>query len=72
MNGFSCLMLIFGILILLSGLYIYKGHNSELLLWKGYKKNRSKDELKQIGKWVMITSIIPLLLSIIGVLLDNQ
>ena len=68
MNGFSILMLIFGILIILAG--FYKGHNNEILLWKGYKKNRSKEELKVIGKWTMISGIIPIILSIIGIIFD--
>ena len=69
MYGFSCLMLIFGILILLAGYYIYTGHNSELLLWKTYRKDTSKSELREIGKWTMISGLIPLLLSLIGFVL---
>lgn len=69
MYGFSCLMLIFGILISLAGYYIYTGHNSELLLWKTYRKDTPKSELREIGKWTMISSLIPLLLSLIGFVL---
>lgn len=72
MSGFSILMLIFAVLIFLAGLYIYTGHNNELLLWKGYKKNRSKEELKLIGKWTMISSSIPFILSIIGLFINEQ
>ena len=66
MNGFSCLMLIFGILVFLCGLYLYTGHKSELLLWKNHNvKNMKIEEVKNVGKWTMISSIIPIIISII-------
>ena len=37
MNGLAVLMLIFGVLIVLCGLWLYTGHNGDftrLLLWK--------------------------------------
>ena len=68
MIGFSILMIIFGILIFLAGLYIYKGHNSELLLWKGYNKNATKQELKTTGMWTMIASLVPFILAILGII----
>ena len=70
MNGFSCLMLIFSILIFLAGLYIYTGHNSEVLIWKAYNKNATKEELENIGKWTMIASIIPFILFIVGFFIE--
>lgn len=70
MNGFSTLMLIFSILIIIAGLYIYTGHNSELLIWKGHNKNATKEDLELTGKWTMIAGLIPLALSIIGLFLD--
>lgn len=70
MNGFSFIMLLFSILIFMAGLYIYKGHNSKILLWKGYNKDTTKRELEQIGKWTIILSIIPFFLFIIGLFLD--
>ena len=69
-KGFSLIMLVFGVLILLAGIYIFKGHNSKILLWKGYNENTTKSDLKIIGKWTMITSIIPFILSIIGLIFD--
>ncbi len=71
MNGFSCLMLIFSILIFLAGLYLYTGHKNEVLLWKVHDiKKITIEEVKNIGKWTIITSIIPLILSILGLFLD--
>lgn len=71
MNGFSILMFIFSISIFLTGLYIYKGHKISILFWRACYKNLTKKELKNIGKCTMITSIIPLILAIIGTFLDT-
>ena len=68
MNGFSVFMFIFGLLLYAAGIYIYTGHNSELLIWKGYNKNATKEELKNIGKWVIIVGSIPIILAILGCL----
>lgn len=70
MNGFSILMLVFGLCIVLTGLYMYTGHKIEMLTWRAAFKNLNKSEWKNIGKWTMIVSIIPLILSIIGFFLD--
>ena len=72
MIGFSILMLIFSTLIFISGLYIYKGHNSELLIWKGHKKNASKKELENIGMWTMIASLVPFILAILGIIFNFE
>ena len=73
MNGFSTLMLIFGALIFLAGLHLYKGHKNELLLWKVPDiKKFTKKETINVGKWTMISSIIPFILAIIGFFLDIQ
>ena len=69
MNGFSILMFIFGVCILLFGLYIYTGHDVTALFWRAHYKKLTKSEWKNIGKWTMITSIIPFILSIIGLFL---
>ncbi|MBR3162392.1 MAG: hypothetical protein IKF19_06655 [Bacilli bacterium] len=71
MNGFSCLMLIFSFLIFIAGLYLYTGHKNEVLLWKVPDiKKFTKEETKNVGKWTIIASIIPLILAIIGLFLD--
>ena len=64
MNGFSCL-------IFIAGIYLYTGHKNELLLWKVHDiKKFTIEETKNVGKWTMIVSIIPLILAIIGLFLD--
>ncbi|MEE3343385.1 MAG: hypothetical protein VZS44_04790 [Bacilli bacterium] len=71
MNGFSCLMLIFSFLIFIAGLYLFTGHKNELLLWKVHDiKKFTKEETKNVGKWTMITSIIPFIIAIIGLIFN--
>ena len=70
MYGFSILMTIFGVLIFLCGVYIYTGHRNEVLLWKVYDvKKLTNEELKKIGKWTMLSSLVPLLLALLGFIL---
>lgn len=68
MNGLSILMFIFGLTLLLFGLYIYKGHDVSSLLWRVQYKNLNKKEWKNIGKWTMIVSSIPFIIAIIVLL----
>ena len=70
MNGFSCLMFIFAISVLLAGWYIFRGHDISLLLWRAPYQNLTKEQQKNLGKWTMITSIIPFLLAIMGLFWD--
>lgn len=70
LNGLSVLMYIFGGLVILAGLYIYKGHNSELLIWKGRNPNATKEELKVTGRWTMIVGIIIIVIGIVGMFLN--
>ena len=71
MNGLSILMIIFGALIFLAGVYIYTGHKNPVLLWKVYNLDTiSKEELQNIGKWTMISSIIPFLIALLGFFIE--
>ena len=70
MVAFSILMFIFAFFLFLAGLYVYTGHNSEILLWTGYNKHATKEHLRQVGKWVMIVSLFILIIGIIGLFLD--
>ena len=70
MYGFSILMLIFSLTLLLFGLYIFTGHDVSSLFWRAQYKNLTKKEWKNIGKWTMIFSIIPFILAIIGLLIS--
>ena len=78
MNGFSCLMLAFSILILIAGIYLFtfnskdKKHSfASVLLWKVPDiTTLSNDDIRKAGKWTMIVSIIPLILALVGLFLD--
>ena len=70
MNGFSILMFIFGLSVLLTGLYMYNGHKVELLTMRAAFRNLSKNEWKNIGKWTMIASILIFIIAIVGLFLD--
>lgn len=70
MNGVSVLMFAFATLVLITGILIYKGHNNEKLLWKAYKKNMSKLELKLIGKTTIIIGAIMLAIAIVGAIFE--
>ena len=59
MKNFAILMLIFGVLIILFGLYIYTGHDA--LLARGYYKKKSKKYLRYLGKSVIVTSLAPII-----------
>ena len=67
MDGLTVLMLVFSFLIMLAGLYLYTGHKSELLLWKTHNvKKMTKSEVQNVGKWTMISSVIPLITALIS------
>ena len=71
MNGLTILMFIFALGIFLCGLYLFTGHKSELLLWKNHNvKDMSLEEVKNVGKWTMISSIIPIIIGIIGFFIE--
>lgn len=63
-------MFIFSFSILIVGLYMYWGHKLDILTMRAAYQNLTKDEWKNIGKWTMISSIIPLILAIVGLFLD--
>ena len=65
MSYFSILMFIFATLVLLFGLYIYKGHNVSKLFIRASFKNLTKEEWINIGKWTMLSSIFIYLIAII-------
>lgn len=72
MSGFSILMLIFGICILLTGLYMFLGNELKIISWKIAFKNLDKKGWKNIGKWTMISSSIPFIISILGIIYNIE
>ena len=67
MGGFSILMLIFGIAIFLTGLYMYTGHKLGIMTYRAAFRNLTKSEWKNIGKWTVVSSLIPIILAILGI-----
>ena len=65
MSNVGILMLIFATCLLLTGLYMFTGHKLGIIAWKAAFKGLDKDGWKNVGKWTMITSIIPLILAVI-------
>ena len=66
MNGISILMFALGIGVFLAGLWLFTGHKSELLLWKNPQaKKMPMAEVKNVGKWTMIASAVPVVIAII-------
>ena len=64
MSGFSILMIIFGIAILLTGLYMYTGHKLGIMTYRAAFRNLKVSEWKNIGKWTMVSSLVPIVLAI--------
>lgn len=79
MSGLTCFMGIFGILILLAGFYLYtfkkknaKNTLADVLLWRVPDINKmTNKEIKNVGKWTMIVSIIPFILAIVGLFVQD-
>ena len=67
---FFILFTIFSLLVFIAGVYIYTGHNSELLLWKGYNPKATKKDLKLTGTWIIISSIIIFLIGLLGFFIE--
>jgi len=66
MNGFSILFIIFGLLVFLTGLYMYTGHKLEIMTMRAAYRNLNKSDWKNIGKWTMVASIFIFAIAIIG------
>lgn len=67
MIGLGSLMLIFGITLILVGIYMFTGHKCDLLFGKAIisVKNITKEELKRIGKIIIIIGLIITITSLI-------
>jgi len=65
MSDFSIFMLIVGVSILLVGLYLFTGCKLSATSWKEPYKSKWQQQFKIIGKWIMILSILPFVLTII-------
>lgn len=66
MSNFGILMLIFGICLLLVGLYMNGGHALGIMTNRPAFKNLDKDGWKNVGKWTIISSIFIFIISFIA------
>ena len=70
MSGFGILMLIFGTVTLLVGLYMFTGHAFGIMTERPGFKNLKTDDWKKIGKYTMIVSVFILILGIVGIVFN--
>ena len=63
--GLGTLLLIFGILLALAGIYIFTGHKNPLIFGRAWvsAKNSTKEQLRVIGTILIVISVI---IAIIG------
>ena len=71
MNGISILMFALGIGVFLAGLWLFTGHKSEILLWKNPQASKLSDkEVRNVGKWTMITAAVPIVIAIVFLFIE--
>ena len=70
MGGFSILMFIFGVCVLLVGLYMFTGHKLDKLFWRAHFQNQPLEQWIKIGKWTMISSSVIFAAAILGVIFN--
>lgn len=70
MYGFSILMFIFGLAVLLTGLYMFRGNRLGIMTLRPAFKNLKKEDWVKIGKYTMIVSIFIFILSILGLIFN--
>jgi len=66
MSYFGVLMLIFGVSVLLVGLYMYSGHKLNIMTSRASFRNLDSEGWKQVGKWTMLTSLLIFLIALIA------
>ena len=75
MNEFGILMIIFGILIMLAGLYLVvvkKGDFAQVLLWKSNVKKMTVEQVKYTGKVTMLVALSPIISGLIALLMEES
>ncbi len=71
--GVGTLFLILGIVLIFAGIYIFTGHKNELIFGRAWvsAKNATKEELRRIGKIILIIASIICIISIVLILMGN-
>lgn len=70
MSGFGILMLIFGTVTLLVGLYMFTGHELGIMTYRAAFRNLKISDWIKIGKYTMIVSVFILILGIVGIVFN--
>lgn len=62
--GLGALLLIFGIFLLLAGIYIFTGHKNPLIFGRAWisAKNSTKEQLRVIGAIILVIAVIILII----------
>ena len=63
--------LIFGLVTILYGYLISRGHTFKIFFYKANLKSKSKDELKEIGQTIMTTGGVICIISIIQIIFNR-
>lgn len=75
MREFGILMIVFGILVFLSRLYLFSGKKrdfTKVLLWKNNVDKMTGKEISYVGKVVMFVSLSLIISGIIAILLTES
>lgn len=75
MNEYAILMIIFGILVLLAGLYLVfgkKGDFTQVLLWKSNVKKMRKSEVSYAGKVTILVSLSLIISALVAYVFDSS
>ena len=70
MSNIGILFSIFGVLVILTGLYMFTGHKLEIIAWKAAFKGCTKEDWIKIGKYTMLVGAGILLFAFIAFLLN--
>ena len=65
------IFLIFGIITIIYGFLVSKGHTFKIIFYRSNLKTKSKDELKTIGTSIMITGCVISIVSLIQILFNR-
>ena len=72
MSSFGIFFIIFGVCVLLTGLYAFTGHKIGILTERPAFKNIDISDWKNIGKWTMIISILIILIGVLGIIFNIE
>ena len=63
-------MFIFAMMVLLTGFYMYTGHELKMISWKAGFRSLDKQGWKNVGKWTMISSLFIFMFALLAIFLS--